>query len=151
MSEQTLVERLRDLPQIRRERNLDFCLEAAARIEALERMCRAVEANPYDEQEYLDAAEAAMGSPQEPGKWCGPGSPSAARIAELEAIVEKLPDKVADRLFVSEGPHAEVIRLVMETHYQKLDGPGWCKSAVADQVRDAITTIAQAAKEEVGT
>lgn len=50
----------------------------ADRIDQLERACRAAQASPYDEQEYLDAMEAAMGPPPEPGKYYGPGSPTHA-------------------------------------------------------------------------
>lgn len=72
----------------------------------------------------------------------------ASELDRLRAIVSALPDDVADRLFSSSCSMGDPKRLVMELRH-KLDGPGWCKSAVADQVRDAITTASAAAAKEV--
>ena len=71
----------------------------------------------------------------------------SSRIKELEAVIEKLPDEVSDRLFTSSGPYRYVNRLVLETR-QRLDGPGWSKDAVCLHVREAIAAVE---KEGAGT
>lgn len=65
-----------------------------------------------------------------------------ARVEALEKVLGELPDRVATRLFA--GAHgAEVNRLVQESE-KRLDGPGWCKQAVADQVRSAALAAMEA-------
>lgn len=67
-----------------------------------------------------------------------------ARITELEAIVEKLPQEVVDRLFApSDGQ--SVVALVLEFERTPLDGPGWSRGAVTYQVREAIVAAQAAA------
>ena len=75
---------------------------------------------------------------------------AAARITELEAVVEKLPGEVVDRLFAPNAGRS-VVGLVLEFERCPLNGPGWSRGAATYQVCAAIKSASAAFKEGAGT
>lgn len=55
----------------------------------------------------------------------------------LDRLVDEIAVRVAQRLLRTTGSDQVAGRLVQETN-KHLDGPGWCRKAIEDQVRDAI-------------